>query len=91
MLALGEAPGDAQRRRVAIGHFNVSDLVALKAVTAAARALNVPVLIGTSEGERDFIGVREIAAVVAALREESKNSGQKPGRVSAATVAVGWK
>jgi fructose-bisphosphate aldolase class II len=71
MIALGEALGDAQRGRVAIGHFNVSDLVALKAVTAAARALNVPVLIGTSEGERDFIGVREVAAVVAALREET--------------------
>jgi fructose-bisphosphate aldolase, class II len=71
MLALGEALGDAQHKRVAIGHFNVADLVALKAVTAAARALNVPVLIGTSEGERDFIGVREIAAVVAALREET--------------------
>jgi fructose-bisphosphate aldolase, class II len=71
MLALDEAMGDAQHKRVAIGHFNVADLVALKAVTAAARALNVPVLIGTSEGERDFIGVREIAAVVAALREET--------------------
>jgi fructose-bisphosphate aldolase, class II len=71
MLALSEALGDAQHKRVAIGHFNVADLVALKAVTAAARALNVPVLIGTSEGERDFIGVREIAAVVAALREET--------------------
>src|SRR5215467_13225071 len=72
MLALGKALGDVQRRQVAIGHFNVSDLVTLKAVTAATRALNVPVLIGTSEGERDFIGVREIAAVVAALREETK-------------------
>jgi fructose-bisphosphate aldolase, class II len=71
MIALGEALGDAQRGRVAIGHFNVSDLVAVKAVTAAARALNVPVLIGTSEGERDFIGAREVAAVVAALREET--------------------
>jgi fructose-bisphosphate aldolase, class II len=71
MLALGEALGDAQHKRVAIGHFNVADLVALKGVTAAARALNVSVLIGTSEGERDFIGVREIAAVVAALREET--------------------
>jgi len=71
MLALSEALGDAQRRRVAIGHFNVSDLVTLKAVTAGARAFNVPVLIGTSEGERDFIGVREIAAVVAARREET--------------------
>jgi fructose-bisphosphate aldolase class II len=71
MLGLGEALGDAQRRRVAIGHFNVSDLVTLKAVTAASRAFNVPVLIGTSEGERDFIGVHEIVAVVAALREET--------------------
>src|ERR1700724_4117887 len=70
MITLNEALGDAQRKRIAIGHFNVSDLIALKAVTGAARALKVPVLIGTSEGERDFIGVHEIVAVVASLREE---------------------
>jgi fructose-bisphosphate aldolase, class II len=70
MITLTEALGDAQRKRIAIGHFNVSDLVALKAVTGAARALKVPVLIGTSEGERDFIGVGETVAVVASLREE---------------------
>jgi fructose-bisphosphate aldolase class II len=58
MKTLDQALGDARSNRIAIGHFNVSDLVALKAVTAAARALKVPVLIGTSEGERDFIGVR---------------------------------
>jgi fructose-bisphosphate aldolase, class II len=63
MMTLNEALGDARSKRIAI--FNVSDLVALKAVTAAARALKVPVLIGTSEGERDFIGVREIVAAVA--------------------------
>ena len=44
MITLNEALGDAQRKRIAIGHFNVSDLVALKAVTGAARALKVPVL-----------------------------------------------
>jgi fructose-bisphosphate aldolase, class II len=70
MTTLAEALGDAQSKRIAIGHFNVSDLVALKAVTGAARALKLPVLIGTSEGERDFIGVREAVAVVASLREE---------------------
>ena len=70
MITLNAALVDAQRKRIAIGHFNVSDLVALKAVTGAARALKVPVLIGTSEGERDFIGVREIVAVVASLRAE---------------------
>jgi fructose/tagatose bisphosphate aldolase len=52
MIRLAEALGDAQRKRIAIGHFNVSDLVGLKAVTAAAQTLKVPVLVGTSEGER---------------------------------------
>jgi len=69
MMTLSEALNDARRRHVAIGHFNVADLVALKAVTEAARGLKLPVLIGASEGERGFLGVREIAAVVASLRE----------------------
>lgn len=70
MKTLNEVLGDAQRRRVAVGHFNVSDLVALKAVTGAARALNLPVLVGTSEGERSFLGVHGIFAVIASLRQE---------------------
>lgn len=55
----------------ALGHFNVSDLVMLKAVIAAARQIEVPVLIGASEGERDFFGVRQLAAVVNSLRDET--------------------
>jgi len=39
-------------------------------VFAAARELNVPVLVGLSEGEREFMGVRESAALVRTLREE---------------------
>ena len=68
-MTLSEALADARRQRRAIGHFNVSDLVALKAATEAAHELQVPVLIGASEGERSFFGVREIAVVVACLRE----------------------
>src|SRR5690242_7778910 len=60
----------AQDKRVAVGHFNIADLVLLKAVFAAARELNVPVLVGASEGERDFMGLRQIAALVRSLREE---------------------
>jgi fructose-bisphosphate aldolase, class II len=60
-----------QQRGVAIGHFNISDLVLLKAVVAAARELNVPVIVGASQGERDFMGVHEIAALVKSLREDS--------------------
>jgi fructose-bisphosphate aldolase class II len=55
----------------ALGHFNVSDLVILKAVVAAAGQIGVPVLVGASEGERDFFGVRQLAAVVNSLREET--------------------
>jgi fructose-bisphosphate aldolase, class II len=60
----------AQQTGKAIGHFNISDLVLLKAVSAAARELDVPVLVGLSEGEREFVGARQIAAFVRSLREE---------------------
>ena len=60
----------SQDAGVAIGHFNISDLVLLKAVFTAARGLNLPVLVGLSEGERAFVGTRPIAAFVRSLREE---------------------
>jgi fructose-bisphosphate aldolase class II len=55
--ALQQVLAEADRQQVAVGHFNVYDLVALKAMHLAAREVNAPVLIGVSEGERDFIGV----------------------------------
>jgi len=61
----------SEKQGVALGHFNVSDLVLLKAVLAAAGELGVPVLVGASEGERDFLGTRQLAALVKSLREES--------------------
>jgi ketose-bisphosphate aldolase len=61
---------DAQAKGDAVGHFNISDLVLLKAVLAGARELNVPVVVGLSEGEREFVGTRTIGAVVRSLREE---------------------
>ena len=70
MRSLRELLDSAQENRVAIGHFNISDLVLLKAVFAAARELNVPVLVGLSEGEREFMGVGQIAAFLRSLREE---------------------
>jgi len=60
----------AQQKRVAVGHFNVADFVMLKAVFASAQELNVPVIIGASEGERAFLGVSQITALVQSLREE---------------------
>lgn len=81
MINLREVINEAKQKEVAIGHFNISDLTALKAITRAARELsarggsafggNVPVIIGTSEGEAEFIGFRQAAALVKSIREES--------------------
>jgi len=70
MQILRDVLKQAEENRVAIGHFNVADLVLLKAVFAAAQELKVPIMIGVSEGEREFIGVRQIAGLVRSLREE---------------------
>src|SRR5215472_1686287 len=70
MPNLHEVLKRAQSNGVAVGHFNISDSVQLKAVFSAAQELKVPVLIGVSVGEREFIGVRQIAALVHSLREE---------------------
>ena len=53
----------------AIGHFNVANSEALMAVFNSARELNVPVIVGASEGERDFFGIPQIVASVKAIRE----------------------
>jgi ketose-bisphosphate aldolase len=70
MNSLREYLQQAQQNHHAIGHFNISDLVALKGVFEAAQGLKVPVIVGLSEGERAFVGTREIAAFVRSLREE---------------------
>ena len=68
--ALREHIADALARKRAIGHFNISTVDALWGVFRAARELRAPVIIGLSEGERSFFGVRQAAAVVASIREE---------------------
>jgi fructose-bisphosphate aldolase, class II len=67
---LREALQDAGNRHVALGHFNFSDLVVLKAVSDVARQLKVPVVVGVSEGEREWVGVRQAAALVKSIRDQ---------------------
>lgn len=67
---LRECIKNAESQKIAIGHFNISDSEALRAVFDTARKLNVPVIIGTSEGEREFIGQKQAVAMVKSLREE---------------------
>jgi len=62
----------ALEERWALAHFNVSDAVTLAGICEAAKELKSPLLIGTSEGERKFIGARQAVAMIKAYREEYK-------------------
>lgn len=70
MKTLREVIIDADKSKVAVGHFNISDSEQLWAIFNAARGVGVPVIIGTSEGERDFVGVRQAVALVKSIRDE---------------------
>lgn len=67
---LREIIKEADKKHIAVGHFNISNLEALWAIFRAAKSLNLPVIIGLSEGERDFVGVRQAVALVKSIREE---------------------
>ncbi|KKU50415.1 MAG: Ketose-bisphosphate aldolase, class-II [Parcubacteria group bacterium GW2011_GWA1_47_10] len=60
---------EADEKGIAIGHFNISNLEALHAIYNAAKKLNVPIIIGLSEGEEKFVGREEGVAIVRAIRE----------------------
>ncbi len=70
MKTLREALVEAKAGGYAVPHFNVTDLAQLRAVARVARDLDTPVLVGTSEGERDYIGVARAVALVRSYREE---------------------
>jgi ketose-bisphosphate aldolase len=98
MKSLRQILERADKEKLAIGHFNVSDLVALKAVFEAAQGLNVPVIVGVSEGERQFMGVRQVAAVVKSLRDErdfpiflnADHTHSLPSAMEAAQAGFDW-
>ncbi|MDO8585235.1 MAG: class II fructose-bisphosphate aldolase [bacterium] len=70
MQPLRERIRDAEAKKVAIGHFNISNLEQLKAVAHAAMRLDVPVIIGVSEGERAYLGLHHVKDFVASYNAE---------------------
>jgi fructose-bisphosphate aldolase class II len=69
-MKLSEAINKAIVERKAIGHFNISNLETYNAIIKTAKKLNVPVIIGVSEGERDFVGIGNVVALVSAAKED---------------------
>ena len=81
MNSLREYISEAVAEKKAIGHFNISTIEALWSIFHAARSFakasegeaqkrGAPVIIGVSEGERAFLGVRQVVALVKSIREE---------------------
>src|ERR1700722_16970613 len=66
MISLRDVLKRAEVNKVAVGHFNFSDLVAFNAIVTAARDRERPVMVGGAEGEREFPGVAQAAALVRA-------------------------
>lgn len=62
----------AQKEGYAIGSFNFSTAEILKAIVLAAKESNAPIIVSTSEGEAEFIGMREAAALVLAWQTATK-------------------
>lgn len=60
----------ARTGRWAVPHFNVSDLDQLRGVCEASAKLRAPLMVGTSEGERSFIGLKQAVALVRTFRKE---------------------
>ncbi len=68
MKTLREAVSEAREKGIAIGHFNVSDSNQIKAIALAAQETGQPVIIGLSEGEREFFPLAHARALVDAYR-----------------------
>ncbi len=60
----------AQRQGYAIGAFNAANIETLKAIAGAAGNLRAPVIAESSQGETEFIGAKNLVALVKNLREE---------------------
>lgn len=61
----------AKNGKYAIGQFNVSTDEQIKAIVEIAKDLQSPIIIGTSESEREFIGINQAVALVETWQKET--------------------
>lgn len=64
---------EAEKIKIAIGHFNISTLEQLRGIVLAFLSLDLKssaLMIGVSEGERKFIGLKQSVYLVKSFREE---------------------
>lgn len=75
-MNLRETIKKTEREKKAIGHFNIASLEQLEGIARAAQKLHSPVIIGVSEGEREYLGVHRVRDLVAGY---NASSGERDG------------
>jgi len=70
MQSLRAAIGDFKKQGKAIGHFNVSDSNQLHALAQAALETKLPVIVGLSEGEREYFPISHAKAIIDVYRSK---------------------
>ncbi len=60
----------AKKNQWALGQFNFSAYEILKGIVYAAKSLDCPIILGTSEKEAEFFGMAEAVAITRVLREK---------------------
>jgi len=70
MRTLREAITECAQAGKAMGHFNISDSNQLHALAAASKEVGLPVIVGLSEGERDFFPLSHARALIDIYRTE---------------------
>ncbi len=62
-MNLKEILKEAEKGKYAVGHFNFSDSTQFNAIVEVSLELNLPVILGVSEGEKNFIKVENAVAL----------------------------
>lgn len=70
MQTLREVVIDFKQQHKALGHFNFSDSNQLQAIALAAKECNLPVVVGLSEGERNYFPISHALALVDIYRAQ---------------------
>ncbi|MEA3292964.1 MAG: class II fructose-bisphosphate aldolase [Patescibacteria group bacterium] len=61
----------AQKNHYAIGQFNFSTFEQLEAIVKATNKFKSPIILGTSEGESEFLGLKQAVALLRVYRDKT--------------------
>lgn len=70
MKSLAEYLKEANKKGIAIGHFNFAEISVLRAIVNVSKKMKAPIIAGTSEGERDFFNQKWAVNLVRYIREK---------------------